>query len=206
MANLNEMTAKELKAMAKELHISNWWNLKKEVLIKKIEEVQSMTDEEKQEIADQKAKEDAALDEYTKNWRKYTKRYNPVEFMEKFRAGEIVLESDETEEAETTEELIAENLETETSEAEEQTEDTASEAPISTAEETSKKPKTNAKLNVKKSNLKLKELTYKGETKSIRVWAEEINMPWPTLYDRVNRNGWTVEDAIETPLGQRRPK
>lgn len=58
----------------------------------------------------------------------------------------------------------------------------------------------------KKANLKLSELTYKGETKSIKEWAEEINMPWPTLYDRVNRNGWPVDEAIETPLGQRRKK
>lgn len=59
---------------------------------------------------------------------------------------------------------------------------------------------------LKKQNLKLKELTYKGETKSIKEWAAEIDMPWPTLYDRVNRNGWPVNLAIETPLGQRRPK
>lgn len=58
----------------------------------------------------------------------------------------------------------------------------------------------------KKANLKLTELTYKGETKSIKEWAKEINMPWPTLYDRVNRNGWPIDLAIETPLGQRRPK
>ena len=58
----------------------------------------------------------------------------------------------------------------------------------------------------KKANLKLSELTYKGETKSIRTWAEELNMPWATLYDRVNRNGWPVDLAIETPLGQRRSK
>ena len=58
----------------------------------------------------------------------------------------------------------------------------------------------------KKANLKLSELTYKGETKSIKEWAAQINMPWATLYDRVNRNGWPVDMAIETPLGQRRPK
>lgn len=58
----------------------------------------------------------------------------------------------------------------------------------------------------KKANLKLSELTYKGETKSIKDWAAQIDMPWPTLYDRVNRNGWPVDLAIETPLGQRRPK
>ena len=55
-----------------------------------------------------------------------------------------------------------------------------------------------------RANLKLKELTYKGKTQSIRAWAEELQMPWATLYDRVNRNGWSVEDAIEIPLGQRR--
>ena len=58
----------------------------------------------------------------------------------------------------------------------------------------------------KKPNLKLSELTYKGETKSIKEWAAQINMPWATLYDRVNRNGWPIDLAIEIPLGQRRPK
>lgn len=82
---------------------------------------------------------------------------------------------------------------------------------------TPEEPKTPANISVtdkpnktttgpKKANLKLSELTYKGETKSIRAWADELKMPWPTLYDRVNRNGWSIEDAIETPLGQRRPK
>lgn len=55
-----------------------------------------------------------------------------------------------------------------------------------------------------RGNLKLKELTYKGKTQTIRAWADELQMPWATLYDRVNRNGWSVEDAIEIPLGQRR--
>lgn len=58
----------------------------------------------------------------------------------------------------------------------------------------------------KKPNLRLTELTYKGKTKSIKAWAEEIGMPWPTLYDRVNRNNWPIDEAIETPLGQRRKK
>lgn len=67
-------------------------------------------------------------------------------------------------------------------------------------------PKANTKPEPKKSNLRLSELTYKGKTQSIKAWAAEIDMPWPTLYDRVNRNGWPVDLAIETPLGQRRPK
>lgn len=68
------------------------------------------------------------------------------------------------------------------------------------------KPEKPEKPKTKRTNLKLTELTYNGETKSIKDWAAEIGMPTPTLYDRVNRNGWTVEEAIETPLGQRRPK
>ena len=63
-----------------------------------------------------------------------------------------------------------------------------------------------SKARNKKPNLKLTELTYDGETKSIREWAKELEMPWSTLYDRVNRNGWTVEEAIEIPLGGRRKK
>lgn len=106
MKDLREMTSKELKEIAKEMKISNWWNLKKAVLIEKIEEVQNMTDEEKQAIADQKAKEDAAIKEYTKNWSKYTKRYNVLEFIEKWRSGEIVLESETT-----TEEPVEEETE-----------------------------------------------------------------------------------------------
>lgn len=59
---------------------------------------------------------------------------------------------------------------------------------------------------IKKPNLRIKEITYKGKTQSIKAWADEINIPQPTLYDRINRNGWTVEEAIEIPLGERRKK
>lgn len=99
MKDLREMTSKELKEMAKEMKISNWWNLKKEVLIAKIEERQNMSEEEKQAIADQRAEEDAAIEKYTKNWRHYTKTYNPLEFIEKWRKGEIVFEDEEPVEA-----------------------------------------------------------------------------------------------------------
>ena len=87
---------------------------------------------------------------------------------------------------------------------------TSAEAPMKPIQEPkTAEPKETPKKNVKtpkRTNLKLKELTYKGETKPIKEWAAEINMPWPTLYDRINRNGWSVEEAIETPLGQKRSK
>lgn len=84
--------------------------------------------------------------------------------------------------------------------------ETITEEPQTESEEVSEEPKEKPKARNKKPNLKPTELTYNGETKSIREWAKELEMPWPTLYDRVNRNGWTVEEAIEIPLGGRRKK
>lgn len=69
---------------------------------------------------------------------------------------------------------------------------------------TEDKPIIKEKKTSDRTNLKIKELTYNGRTQTIREWAKELEMPWATLYDRVNRNGWSVEDAIEIPLGQRR--
>lgn len=94
MKNLNEMTAKELKEIAKEMKISNWWNLKKAVLIEKIEEARNMTEEEKQEVADQKAKEDKLFEHYSKNWAKYGPKNDWVKFLEKYKAGKIELVED----------------------------------------------------------------------------------------------------------------
>ena len=59
---------------------------------------------------------------------------------------------------------------------------------------------------LKKPNLKIHDLTFNGKTQSIKEWAAELEMPWPTLYDRVNRNGWSVEEALTIPLGGRRKK
>lgn len=59
---------------------------------------------------------------------------------------------------------------------------------------------------IKKPNLKIHDLTFNDKTQSIREWAAELEMPWPTLYDRINRNGWTVEEALTIPLGGRRKK
>ena len=57
-----------------------------------------------------------------------------------------------------------------------------------------------------RKSLRLKDVTYKGETRSIREWAEETGMPWKTLYNRINNNGWPVDLAIETPIGERKPR
>lgn len=177
MKELREMTSKELKEIAKEMKISNWWNLKKAVLIEKIEEIQNMTDEEKQAMADQKAKEDAALNEYQKNWRKYTARFNPIEFMEKFRSGEIVLEDEEP-------------VEVQPEATEEEKEDQPEETPEpETEEKPIEKPKP------KRGAL----IEFDGRSQNICKWGEELGISPNTLYGRIYKMNWSVERAFTTP-------
>lgn len=94
MKNLNEMTAKELKEMAKEMKISNWWNLKKSVLIEKIEAAQNMTEEEKQQLAEEQEKEDKLFEHYSNNWRKYGVTNNWTKFFNNYKKGKITLIED----------------------------------------------------------------------------------------------------------------
>lgn len=177
MKDLREMTSKELKEIAKGMKISNWWNLKKAILIKKIEEVRNMSDEEKQEIADQKAKEDAALAEYEKHWRKYTRIYNPIEFINGWRSGKIVLESEEEEVTpEETPETTDEDQPKETPEPE------IEEEPIEKP-----KPKRGALIE------------FDGKAQNICKWGEELGISPNTLYGRIYKMGWSVERAFTTP-------
>lgn len=99
-----------------------------------------------------------------------------IEFLES-----INYEENEPEEAE----AEADNLEPETEEA--------------TEDESEAK-------EVKRPSLGIKEIEFNGKSQSLKAWAEELEMPWPTLYDRINRNGWTVEEALTIPLGGRRKK
>nr|DAS45578.1 MAG TPA: Rho termination factor, N-terminal domain [Caudoviricetes sp.] len=189
MKELKEMTVKELKEMAKEMKISNWWNLKKDVLIAKIEERQNMSDEEKQAIADQKAKEDAAIREYTKHWGRYTKRYNVLEFIEKWRAGEIVLDGDQSSE-EVEEPVEEEPIEESVEEVEDVEEDQPEETPEpETEEKPVEKPKP------KRGAL----IEYDGKAQNICKWGEELGISPNTLYGRIYKMGWSVERAFTTP-------
>lgn len=85
-------------------------------------------------------------------------------------------------------------------------EDASTPAPEEPQESTEEPAPAPAARITKKPNLKIRELTFEGRTQTIKEWAEELEMLWPTLYDRVNRNGWSVEEALTTPLGQRRKK
>lgn len=53
-------------------------------------------------------------------------------------------------------------------------------------------------------SLGIKELTYNGKTQSITAWAKEVGLQRPALYDRINRHGWSVKEALTIPAGGRR--
>lgn len=189
MKDLREMTSKELKEMAKEMKISNGWNLKKEVLIAKIEERQNMSEEEKQAIADQRAEEDAAIEKYTKNWRHYTKTYNPLEFIEKWRKGEIVFEDEEPVEAqpeqpENTEHDNTQDEEENSSMNESEAQD---DTPVEEQPEQQLKPRRGALIE------------FDGKSQNICAWGEELGISPNTLYGRIYKMNWSVERAFTTP-------
>lgn len=49
-------------------------------------------------------------------------------------------------------------------------------------------------------------ITYSGKTMILKDWAKEIGIDYNTLWKRIRKSGWTVEEALETPVGQRRKK
>ncbi len=47
-------------------------------------------------------------------------------------------------------------------------------------------------------------LTYNGETKTAKQWAEAIGMDHTTLWSRIFKQGWSVEKALTTPIDTRK--
>jgi hypothetical protein len=42
-------------------------------------------------------------------------------------------------------------------------------------------------------------LTFRGETKCISEWARTVGLPFMTVKNRIDRSGWTVEEALSIP-------
>lgn len=43
-------------------------------------------------------------------------------------------------------------------------------------------------------------ITFKGETKPLLIWCEELGVPYCTVYSRIHEYGWTIEKALSTPV------
>lgn len=41
---------------------------------------------------------------------------------------------------------------------------------------------------------------YNGEKKNIRQWADEVEIPYGTLHKRLLKYGWTIGNALQTPI------
>lgn len=163
MKTIYEMSAKELKEIARAKCMHGAWKATKAQMIAFLEEIDYEPEtEESEEIVEETTE---AVEVETEE---------PVE-----------LEETETFEKVIEEEAEVEDLEEAEDEDEEQ-------------EETAKV--------VKKPSLRINSIEFNGKMQSIKAWAEELEMPWPALYDRINRNGWTIEEALTIPLGGRRKK
>lgn len=50
------------------------------------------------------------------------------------------------------------------------------------------------------------DITYRGETKTLKEWAKELGMNRITLFTRLERLGWDVEKAFTEPVRENAPK
>jgi hypothetical protein len=46
-------------------------------------------------------------------------------------------------------------------------------------------------------------VAFRGKTQSLLAWSRELGIPWGTLYKRVVRKGWPVEEAFTRPVNQK---
>lgn len=49
----------------------------------------------------------------------------------------------------------------------------------------------------KRSNINI---TYNGTTQCLKLWAKEFNIPYLSLYQRINKLNWDIERALTTPV------
>lgn len=45
---------------------------------------------------------------------------------------------------------------------------------------------------------------YKGRTEHLAVFAEEVGLPYTTVYERVVRQGWSIEKSLTTKIRKRK--
>lgn len=183
MTNLNEMKSKELKEMAKELGVKNWWTLKKNELIEEI--AFAIADKEDQgeevnvdEIAETAA--ETAADEETKI---------PGDDYEATLIDDTLVMVERTEDISESSQNDAEAIETESHETNQDAQENATESNVDDPEHAEEKP------TPKRGAL----LAFNGKEQNICAWGKELGISPNTLYGRIYKMGWTIERAFTTP-------
>lgn len=189
MANLNEMTSKELKELAKELKVKSWWSLGKAALIEEIEKIQNASEEETAERNEQLAKEDKLFEHYSKNWTKYGPKNNWTDFLKKYNAGKIELIED----------IFAESSEQVNEEPVESIEEMVGQDTIEEQERDEKSFEAEKPKEKKSRGAKGKQIEFNGKSMNLNDWAKELGMTRQTLYARLYIQNWDVEKAFTTP-------
>lgn len=189
MANLNEMTSKELKELAKELKVKSWWSLSKAALIEEIEKIQNASEEETAERNEQLAKEDKLFEHYSKNWTKYGPKNNWTDFLKKYNAGKIELIED----------IFAESSEQANEEPVESIEEMVGQDTIEEQERDEKSFEAEKPKEKKSRGAKGKQIEFNGKSMNLNDWAKELGMTRQTLYARLYIQNWDVEKAFTTP-------
>lgn len=49
----------------------------------------------------------------------------------------------------------------------------------------------------------VKKIEFRGQSKTLRSWSQEMNINRDTLFKRIYRDHWTVEEALTTPVRPR---
>lgn len=187
MKTIYEMSAKELKEIARAKYMHGAWKATKAQMIAFLEEIGYEPETE----TEAEAIEEVTIIEEPEEIVEETIEAVEVEDLDTDEEETATIEEVETEEP-------VELEETETFEEEAEDEGLEEDDDEDEEEETTKV--------VKKPSLGINSIEFNGKMQSLKAWAEELEMPWPTLYDRINRNGWTIEEALTIPLGGRRKK
>lgn len=182
MKNLNEMKSKELKEMAKELGVKNWWSLKKNDLINEIAIAIGDKEDEGEEVNVDEIVEAAieTADEETKV---------PGEDYEATLIDDTLVMVERTEDIAETHEDASESIETESHETNQDEPENEPDDDVASPENVEEKP------TPKRGAL----IAFNGKEQNICAWAKELGISPNTLYGRIYKMGWTVEKAFTTP-------
>jgi len=228
---MNNMTTKELKAMAKELKVKNWWTLKKDELIAAIEAIQNES-ESAEEVANEKSiaePTEAAQNEFEKNngWELIAKKqlknaYNWIVGGNENSVSDGEMTNEEFNEwiqNEALDEVYHEAITTEYGEGY-----SGGKAPsemrfagrdfcynylkrLFKNDGYKVNEPAPAEETVEEKKQRGKDLiTYNGKTQNLSQWAKELGMPGQTLFARLRISNWPVEKAFTTPVKTRKNK
>ena len=223
---MENMTSKELKVMAKELGVKNWWNLKKVELIAEIQKIQDAAENDEnvaddKNIVDESSNESESAQEADKKqtgWERIAKNniknaYNQIVGGYENSVTDGAMEESEFKEwlkENAFDDVYREAMSTAYGDGW-----CGGKAPTEMRFAGKEFCETYLKLLFEKdgysiadespeapekpSNKKQDLIEYNSKTQSLSAWARELNMPGQTLYARLHISNWPVEKAFTTP-------